>query len=38
MKKLVLAAAIAALLPVAAIAQNITTVNGKPVPKARLRP
>ena len=36
MKKLVLAAAIAALLPVAAIAQNITTVNGKPVPKARL--
>jgi peptidyl-prolyl cis-trans isomerase C len=36
MKKLVLAAAIAALLPVAAMAQNITTVNGKPVPKSRV--
>jgi peptidyl-prolyl cis-trans isomerase C len=35
MKKIVLAAAIAALLPAAAFAQNITMVNGKPVPKGR---
>ncbi|RZL39091.1 MAG: peptidylprolyl isomerase [Rubrivivax sp.] len=32
----VVAATISALLPAAAIAQNITTVNGKPVPKARV--
>ncbi len=36
MKKFALAAAIAALIPVAALAQNVTTVNGKPVPKARV--
>ncbi|PZP35206.1 MAG: peptidylprolyl isomerase [Roseateles depolymerans] len=36
MKKLVLAAAIAAIVPAAAMAQNIATVNGKPVPKARV--
>ena len=40
MKKLALAAVIAAtvsaLVPVAAIAQNVATVNGKPVPKARV--
>ncbi|PTT78318.1 peptidylprolyl isomerase [Pelomonas sp. HMWF004] len=32
----VVAATISALLPAAAVAQNITTVNGKPVPKARV--
>ena len=32
----VVAATISALLPAAAIAQNIATVNGKPVPKARV--
>jgi peptidyl-prolyl cis-trans isomerase C len=32
----VVAATISALLPAAAIAQNVTTVNGKPVPKARV--
>ncbi len=40
MKKFALAAVVAAtitaLLPAAATAQNITTVNGKPVPKARV--
>jgi peptidyl-prolyl cis-trans isomerase C len=36
MKKFALAAAVAALVPAAAIAQNIATVNGKPVPKARM--
>jgi peptidyl-prolyl cis-trans isomerase C len=40
MKKFALAAVVAAtitaLLPAAAIAQNVTTVNGKPVPKARV--
>jgi len=40
MKKFVLAATVAALsaalLPVTASAQNIATVNGKPVPKARV--
>jgi len=36
MKKFALAAVIAALVPAAAIAQNIATVNGKPVPKARV--
>jgi peptidyl-prolyl cis-trans isomerase C len=35
MKKFALAALIAALVPAAAVAQNIATVNGKPVPKAR---
>lgn len=39
MKKIVLAASVAALsaalLPMSALAQNITIVNGKPVPKAR---
>ena len=32
----VVAATISALLPAAAIAQNVATVNGKPVPKARV--
>ncbi|HEY1129225.1 MAG TPA: peptidylprolyl isomerase [Roseateles sp.] len=32
----VVAATISALVPAAATAQNITTVNGKPVPKARV--
>ncbi|HEY9108292.1 MAG TPA: peptidylprolyl isomerase [Roseateles sp.] len=36
MKKLALAAVVAALVPAAAMAQNVTTVNGKPVPKARV--
>ncbi|MBW8894308.1 MAG: SurA N-terminal domain-containing protein, partial [Burkholderiales bacterium] len=40
MKKLALAAVVAAtisaMLPAAAVAQNIATVNGKPVPKARV--
>ncbi|MFG6433161.1 peptidylprolyl isomerase [Roseateles sp. LYH14W] len=40
MKKFALAAVVAAtitaLLPAAATAQNVTTVNGKPVPKARV--
>lgn len=36
MKKFALAAIVAALVPAAAIAQNIATVNGKPVPKARV--
>ncbi|MBA4217150.1 MAG: peptidylprolyl isomerase [Methylibium sp.] len=40
MKKFALAAVVAAtvsaLLPAAAVAQNIATVNGKPVPKARV--
>ena len=36
MKKLVLAAAIAAIVPAAALAQNVATVNGKAVPKARV--
>ena len=36
MKKLLLAAVVAALVPVAASAQNVTLVNGKPVPKARV--
>jgi peptidyl-prolyl cis-trans isomerase C len=36
MKKLVLAAAVAALIPAVALAQNITLVNGKPVAKARM--
>lgn len=36
MKKFALAAVVAALVPAAAIAQNVTTVNGKPVPKARV--
>jgi peptidyl-prolyl cis-trans isomerase C len=36
MKKFALAAVVAALVPAAALAQNIATVNGKPVPKARL--
>ncbi|QPF72884.1 peptidylprolyl isomerase [Roseateles sp. DAIF2] len=40
MKKFVLAASVvalsAALLPVSASAQNVATVNGKPVPKARV--
>jgi peptidyl-prolyl cis-trans isomerase C len=40
MKKFALAAIVAAtvsaLLPAAAMAQNVTTVNGKPVPKARV--
>lgn len=40
MKKFALAAIVAAsvtaLLPAAATAQNVTTVNGKPVPKARV--
>jgi len=36
MKKLALAAVVAALVPAAAMAQNIATVNGKPVPKARV--
>jgi peptidyl-prolyl cis-trans isomerase C len=36
MKKLALAAVVAALVPVAALAQNVTIVNGKPVPKARV--
>lgn len=35
MKKFALAALVAALVPAAAVAQNIATVNGKPVPKAR---
>jgi len=39
MKKFLLAASVAALsavlLPMSASAQNIATVNGKPVPKAR---
>ena len=32
----VVAASISALLPAAALAQNVATVNGKPVPKARV--
>jgi len=36
MKKLALAAVVAALVPAAAMAQNIATVNGKPVAKARV--
>lgn len=36
MKKFALAAVIAAIVPAAALAQNIATVNGKPVPKARV--
>lgn len=32
----VVAATISALLPAAAVAQNVATVNGKPVPKARV--
>jgi len=36
MKKLALAAAIAAIVPAAALAQNVATVNGKAVPKARV--
>jgi peptidyl-prolyl cis-trans isomerase C len=36
MKKLALAAVVAAIVPAAAIAQNVATVNGKPVPKARV--
>ncbi|RZJ09849.1 MAG: peptidylprolyl isomerase [Rubrivivax sp.] len=40
MKKFALAAVaaalVSALIPAAAIAQNVTTVNGKPVPKARV--
>jgi peptidyl-prolyl cis-trans isomerase C len=36
MKKIALAAVVAAMLPAAVIAQNIATVNGKPVPKARV--
>lgn len=36
MKKFALAVVVAALVPAAAIAQNVTTVNGKPVPKARV--
>ncbi|MEO6278578.1 peptidylprolyl isomerase [Roseateles sp.] len=32
----IVAASISALLPAAATAQNVTTVNGKPVPKARV--
>jgi peptidyl-prolyl cis-trans isomerase C len=36
MKKFALAAIVAALVPAAAVAQNVATVNGKPVPKARV--
>ena len=36
MKKFALAAVVAAIVPVAALAQNVATVNGKPVPKARV--
>lgn len=36
MKKLALAAVVAAIVPAAALAQNVATVNGKPVPKARV--
>ena len=36
MKKFALAAIVAALVPAAAIAQNVAIVNGKPVPKARV--
>lgn len=36
MKKFALAAVVAALVPAAAFAQNVATVNGKPVPKARV--
>ncbi|HEV6967630.1 MULTISPECIES: peptidylprolyl isomerase [Roseateles] len=36
MKKFALAAVVAAIVPAAALAQNVATVNGKAVPKARV--